>query len=683
MPEVSTLYEDFMENNQLTKQSPASEEERLQSLRSFTRVSARDNLGVVIAALGDESWRVRKEAVEIFLSIPEAVVLAGEIAELLHSPDNAGLRNAAVDILTRLGEPAVSRLLEELDTQDRDVRKFVLDILGDIRSTRGVHRILAELSDSDPNVRNASAENLGKIGSAEAVPALLEAMKTADLYFRFTILEALGVIGVPVPEEELLAYKGERLLLKAIYDCLGRVGGEGGIDSLMDGLMGESRNTREAAVVALERISHRMPEILAQRVVLRQGPELSAAIRGLFKDGSGEPLRAAVRLAGLSGDAGFALLLLELCRREELREEAVASLGRLGNETTNILREAWGNADGRTRLFLAYIWGEIRSAGVDDLLLQGIESGDPELMSVAARTLGKIGSEKTIRPLIACLDDQDDSVRHCALLSLVDLGGAHEQQVFDNVRPLLDSSDELLRCQAVSILGRLGGSRVDSVLAFALKDESVEVRRAAVSGLGATSSRQLPVVTMALADEDAQVRRLAAEALGRSGAPEALEPLALALNDEDLWVRAAAVKALGGLGSDQAFLLLEASVLDPVGLVALSALEAAESFEPRKREILASRGLEHEDSEVILVALRLLSEMPGAEVLADVSGRLINHGHWDVRLHAARACAAVQGGRCRKVLEDRLLIEGDDLIRSELREILGTLEAGAQGEVKH
>ncbi|NIQ96152.1 MAG: HEAT repeat domain-containing protein, partial [Desulfuromonadales bacterium] len=83
-------------------------------------------------ALGDESWRVRKEAVDLFLRRPENARCAGEVVKLLHSEENAGLRNAAMEILIRLGRQAVPHLLSEIGTPDHDVRKFILDIVGEI-----------------------------------------------------------------------------------------------------------------------------------------------------------------------------------------------------------------------------------------------------------------------------------------------------------------------------------------------------------------------------------------------------------------------------------------------------------------------------------------------------------------------------------------------------------------------
>ena len=201
------------------------EEERLQVLKSLDRAAADQDMRLVYRALGDESWRVRKEAVEIFLSFRRSGELVGEIIELLHAEDNAGLRNAAVEILESLGRQAVPSLLSELSCEDQDVRKFVLDILGEIADPAATGAMIAALGDKDENVRAAAAENLGNTGAEEAVLPLLDALRNPDLLFRFTVLQALGQIGVQVPIERLVEFQGEPLLRKALFECLGRIGG--------------------------------------------------------------------------------------------------------------------------------------------------------------------------------------------------------------------------------------------------------------------------------------------------------------------------------------------------------------------------------------------------------------------------------------------------------------------------
>src|SRR5512141_2864652 len=62
------------------------------------------------AAMGDVSWRVRKEAVDAVLAGAVSMEVMEALIGMLASQENAGLRNSAVEALERLGTLAVPAL---------------------------------------------------------------------------------------------------------------------------------------------------------------------------------------------------------------------------------------------------------------------------------------------------------------------------------------------------------------------------------------------------------------------------------------------------------------------------------------------------------------------------------------------------------------------------------------------
>ena len=70
--------------------SSPDEEVRLQGLRELAGCDPKEGLGLVFKSFGDESWRVRKEAIDIYMQMPVRHELIGEIIELLHAEENAG-----------------------------------------------------------------------------------------------------------------------------------------------------------------------------------------------------------------------------------------------------------------------------------------------------------------------------------------------------------------------------------------------------------------------------------------------------------------------------------------------------------------------------------------------------------------------------------------------------------------
>src|SRR5512143_2655040 len=103
---------------------------------------------LLFRSLEDRDWRVRKTAVEALVLIRGERVIKG-LLRALNAPDNAGARNSAIEALVRIGGPAVDALIPLVETPDPDVRKFVVDILGDIRDARAVPVLIGRLDDDD------------------------------------------------------------------------------------------------------------------------------------------------------------------------------------------------------------------------------------------------------------------------------------------------------------------------------------------------------------------------------------------------------------------------------------------------------------------------------------------------------------------------------------------------------
>jgi len=644
------------------------EEERLAALHLVDRRALKAALPILYGAFGDTSWRVRKEATELFFSLPPGDAEIGEVIRFLYSEDNAGLRNTAVEILTRLGRLAVPRLIAEIGSNDHDVRKFVLDILGGIPDDRCVPAMRIALKDDDLNVRAAAAENLGRLAAVDAVPDLLAAMKSADLLLRFTILEALGHMEASVPVDRLLQYREDRLLRKALVDCLGRVGDALAVPFLVDCLADTMRNVREAAALALARMAMRAHSVIESVQKMRAKADLPTAIGGLLQSTSAEVRRAAITLFGHLGGSSSIMRLLELAGDDELRDEAVAALVALGRETPESLCAVWPEVAGSERAYLAYVLGEIGIPQAAPLIMQGAASADVVLRHTCVQALGRLGNSSSIATLVAALEDETLDIREAAMASLSQLGTRLRSETIAALSPLLEHHDPQVRMYAVTVLGRLDGDDIARHLSLAIKDESADVRSAALRAIeGKGGSEFLSLLMLALTDEESEVRALAARALGQSGDPQATKPLELALQDEDMWVRAAAVRSLGSLLGREAEPAIVRALADAVGLVVIAALETLEQLIPERVVAYARQCLGHRDDEVVLAALAMLQYAADSGWLAESRQQLLHHPHNEVRLHFARMLTEVEGIGGLSDLEQLVRDEEDDFTRQELQ----------------
>lgn len=657
----------------LTSQLEAQdEEERRRAVLGLAEHPLAVAMAPLLAAMGDVSWRVRKEAVNAVIGMfPDGTAIEG-IVGLLASPDNAGLRNSAVEALERLGGRAVPALLRTVADSDHDVRKFVIDILGNIGDRTCLPALVAALTDPDANVSAAAAENLGKLGDAEAVPPLVAALANPDVWFRYSVLGALARLGQPVPFEVLAPLAAENLLKRPVFDCLGAVGSVEAAGLLVNGLADRVRTVREAAAVALVRLRSRVGDGDALEAIDRQ----LAALRGapciepllVSLDAVEQPtVEAVIRILGLIGDERAAVPLLQGVRNERLRRPCLDGLRGLGEAGLAALAARFPAADDEERTLIVHVWGELGYAAGEALLVAAMAAGHPALRRAAVIAAGKIGLTALLGQIDALLADGDSDVRDGCIGALVRLAAAESAGVRPIAQTLAVAESPESRRNAVLLYAALAdGER----LALLAKDEDPLVRRSAVVALAETGhGESLGGLVMALVDEDAEVRIAAAAGLGESGAAAAIAPLLVALADEDPWVQCAVLKSLGRLGGADALKAIEQRLSSFEGVVLIAALETLASFREPSALALVRRTLDNPDEEVVKAAIGILAD-DGEEWLAEYGDRLLHHPHWDVRITFARALAQLRGVVAVPQLEAAFAEERDELVRSQLRDLL-------------
>ncbi len=651
------------------------EETRLQGLEALASYEPAQALAAIFQAFGDASWRVRKKAIEAFLRLPIRHELVGEIIELLHAEENAGLRNAAVEILVRMGRDSLPMLLDQINCPDHDVRKFIVDILGEIDDPQAIPALLAALQDEDSNVLAAAAENLGKLKAAEAVPALLDAMQNPDVLLRFTILEALGKIDRPVPLSRLLPFREEKLLRKALIDCLGNVGDQTAIPEVIAGLSDPMRNVRSAALTAMMTLAQRYPDEIRAALADHDLSVTVDTVSAFLDESQPEASRrAALRVLGWLGEPSVVAALLELLELETLQQDALQGLIDIGAGNPGCLVAEWPEAPDSHKAYLAYVMGEVNCRQGLPLLRQALFEDDVVLQQMAAHALGRLASPEVIPDLIVCLGRGIESVQASASQALITLAETFPAETFDALKASLEQGGPGQRRFVVEALGKIDHAEVPQLLGMAMKDAAPEVRRAAIKAFeGGGCGDHIGSILLALTDEDSEVRLTAVDILAASGEPEALAGLKLALNDKDIWVRANAIRAFGRLGGMSAVPTVKEIVDQPVGLVSIAALETLAEILAEKASPILIHALDHPDEEVVSAALNLLSGYSSADWFPAHAEHLINHPFWAVRAHFVRFVSTNSGERARPLLERRLAVEDEVLVRQEILAMLQTL----------
>ena len=186
-------------------------------------------LAVLSIALQDENKGVEDAVSRSFLSIGG---VAAARAIVYHIEDeNIASRNLAAKLLIKLGENSVHALVPYLRSDNKDVRKLAVDILGEIKSKETVYYLLPLLKDIDPNVIASALEALGYVGSSAAIEPIGDTYKQYS-FARIMAIEALGKIGGDSVrgflenkfKEALAAGNTDEVYLFALLDAIGIVG---------------------------------------------------------------------------------------------------------------------------------------------------------------------------------------------------------------------------------------------------------------------------------------------------------------------------------------------------------------------------------------------------------------------------------------------------------------------------
>ncbi len=188
-------------------------------------------IGIFVNGLTDSDKGFRDIAYQGISNVaPEySSKAAGLVAELITKRD-IEVRNLAGEILMNAGEPARDALLEYVNNEDQDVRKFAIDILGIISSDKEVlDTIMARLDDTDSNVVLSVIEAAGNIVEknpdlcSESLMSVCRNKYENDYEAKAFIIECAGKINRPEASDfmiNILETEEDEFLQIACIDSL-------------------------------------------------------------------------------------------------------------------------------------------------------------------------------------------------------------------------------------------------------------------------------------------------------------------------------------------------------------------------------------------------------------------------------------------------------------------------------
>jgi HEAT repeat protein len=667
-------------------------EQRRQAMARLARTQDADRIDALLLGLGDDDWRVRKEAVSVTLEIGPGADLLDALVATFSRSDNVGLRNAVTEALGGFGRASVERLTLEMAVLDADGRKLVAEALGRTGHFTAIAPLSRLLADGDPNVRVAALESIGCVGATrvELVQQLLEqALASASQLEQLAALEAINALGIVLSWEQLRDAIQDPVLERAALMAAARSADKSAAEPLVAALGRQAALGENWPVIALSEYVTCSFEALesARSQLAAIAPEVRAFLYQLADSDDVESRRSALVVVGALGDDDASRWLLDVAEREELSGGADHLLGALASLSPSIIEERLiaGSVSQRTILLrtLSRNPNLLRRSLIMDAIAVALSSDDEDLLRVALEVLESTSDEYCFRLLIGKLNALPSGLRRTAVVVLQEMALRHV---------------ELARTIATKESREGGDTFAAAVLIGAL----------AAGGYG-TTPLDLEFLGQCLLNDYASVRCAAIDALASIGDPSSQDALAFSLADEELEVRLAAVRALGclrderGLASvvDRLIALLQRtddrellvatiqalgdaadpralSVLRPIAksgepAAAVAAVEAIGQIQdPRRIEALIE-GLSHHDVEVVKATMGVLASECDVRVEAHL-GACLDHEAWDVRRLAVDLLGSRGGDVALSLLRAKCATEREPLVNEAIERVMGYLD---------
>ncbi len=681
--------------------SSADEEVRRLAVEQLLVLPISEAADQLFECLGDTGWRVRKAAVQRLVACGGQAPVQEMLVAALADGENPGRRNSAFEALVGCGPRATARLVDEMSTDDADVRKLVIAALAAIGDPTARRPLVEALDDHDPNIRAAAVEALGVLGGSQEIDRLIEvaSRREEEVLVRLSALRSLSRMEAGVGVSRLTSALDESLLRPAVYELLSHSVDPAAHETLLKGLSATGRSSREGAMAALLRCLGRLDGQDADSLRSRLRDAARASDEFVERCCERLPLSdlgqlmVLVQFLGLLEDAAVVLPILETGRDEAIAELADATLETMGEIVPTAVAPAWDDLADDLKERACSILGRIGGETAERLLVDCLDAHDAPLRCRAATALAEGGFFDRVPDLVRRLEsaarkhelDSGDevSVIVAAIVCLAERPEATQAgidvQLIEVLSSRLGGAPEPVRLAIAQVLARLGRPQDQDVISYLLKDESPAVRRAAVGALSRFDlESSVDALRLALADEATVVRTEAAKVIGESGRVEAVDELRRLTLDDDPKVVAVAVRSLGRLYDDsipdmEEIYELVGLALEASPIVALAGFDALRQMGGERAGTLARSALSRTEADLVRVAVACLGEHAVESDLLEIIP-FVGHQDWSVRAEIAEVLSNRGTRKGLPALLRRLEVEDDAFVRQVVLRAIGRLE---------
>ncbi|MFH1102593.1 MAG: HEAT repeat domain-containing protein [Pseudomonadota bacterium] len=397
--------------------------------------------------------------------------------------------------------------------------RFILIFLGGVLSNQGCagrhHEIMLKIQDTSPDVRMAAADKLGRIKDVESFKLLLPLLRDED----------------------------EDVVQSSIV-ALGAIGHKGAIGPLIALLNHPDAGVRYAL----------------KKTLIGFGPDAIQPLINALRQDDPDIQQAAAELLGRVGDARGILALAVLLSGpfpDKVRMAAAAALGDIGDSRSVVwLVNALKEKNSPVPHLVPDALAKIGSPAIMPLILL-LDEKEEDIVRLAVISLGKIGQEEGVKPLIGKLAGSEPLTRRLTIEALVKTGRP-------SVIPLIEEikfGGEAIQEECMKALASIGAPSVLPLIGE-LKGTDTRFRIIASDILSDIGAASVTPLIEAMRDESSEIQDAAGEILAKIGSPAVLSLIA-GLKEVESPMAVRCASALGNIRDERAVEpLLEAMKLD-------------------------------------------------------------------------------------------------------------------------
>jgi HEAT repeat protein len=309
------------------------------------------------------------------------------------------LTDALLVATADLGAAVIPNLSSAVAHRNPQVRLFACRALSALPIEVDADIVLPLLADPEDEIRAAALRALGRLHHADAIPAMLGGLTDASPGVQGAAVDALARMDGQKVTMALLLHPPVTTRQRELALAIMRENPHPAQIGFLQACLGDAEpDVRCAAVAALS---------------AQHAAHLVAMVEPLLADRSTDVRREVITALGSRrNERARELLLVMIARDAELRGDAIAALGRIGDDrAVPKLIEVFPRCGAAEQVQVIDALGALEATGAEPFLSQQLGNRDADVRRRAAAALARMGTTASLQHLGIALRDEDTRVR--------------------------------------------------------------------------------------------------------------------------------------------------------------------------------------------------------------------------------------------------------------------------------